>query len=304
MTTTMVFLHGRGQEFKDPGNLMASWRSGLAAGLVRAGRPALDTAPAVLPFYANVLYQVTAELERTGSPVDLESLHADEAGPLHPALSRDVGAVEREMMADLAAAAGTRPGATGAAAEAAEVTGFRQRAAQRALSWRGVRTALIMVAKTGNVDREVIKGLLKDVAVYLAGAGARDKVLSVVRAGLPDGRIVLVTHSLGTVVGCDLLADPAIRQRTAGWVTLGAPLGLPAVQRNLLVKGAHHPDGIDWLTAYDTNDVVALGHPLQSAWGKPLADIEVENGDAPHSIERYLGHPQVADFISAKVTAP
>jgi hypothetical protein len=65
-----------------------------------------------------------------------------------------------------------------------------------------------------------------------------------------------------------------------------------------------HPAGIDWLTAYDVNDVVALGHPLKPAWGNPLTDVEVENGDAPHAIERYLNHPEVAGFIYRKVTAP
>jgi hypothetical protein len=292
MTTTMVFVHGRGQEFKDPGALLASWRSGLAAGLVEAGRSALDDAPAVLPFYGNVLYQVTADLERTGSAINLEAMPADvdRAGPLHPALSREVGVVERELMTDLAGEAG--------------VPLVREEGIDRVLSWRATRDSLMWIAKNFRVDREIIKGQLKDVAVYLAGAGARDRVLATVRDGLPAaGPIVLVTHSLGTVVGCDLLADAAVRRRTVAWVTLGSPLGLPAVQRNLTVKGAHHPPDVDWLTAYDTNDVVALGHPLRPVWGDPLADVQVENGDAPHDVVRYLSHPEVAGFIHRAVTA-
>jgi hypothetical protein len=295
MTTTMVFIHGRGQEDKDPGRLLASWRAGLAAGLVNAGLPALDGAPAVLPFYGKLLYQVTAELERNGSPLHLEEL-TEEPGPLHPALSRDIGDVERELMTDLADRSN---------APVVREEGILPRGADRVLSWRLTRSALLLVAKSFRVDREVIKSQLKDVAVYLAGTGARDKILDAVRAGIPaTGKIVLVTHSLGTVVGCDLLHDAAIRERTAGWVTLGSPLGLPTVQRNLKAKGPHHPENIDWLTAYDTNDVVALGHPLRPTWGEPLADKQVENGDAPHSIERYLGHSDVARFIHRAATAP
>lgn len=301
MTATMVFVHGRGQEFKDPGRLMTSWRSGLAAGLVKAGRPALDGHPAALPFYGNVLYRVTAELERDRSPVHLESMDreplpsgADEAGPLHPALSREIGTVERELMTDIAGEA---------KAPVIREEGIVPRGAERVLSWGAARKALFWVAKNARVDREVIKSQLKDVAVYLAGSGARDTVLATVRAGLPPGPIVLITHSLGTVVGCDLLADAAIRERTVAWVTLGSPLGLPTVQRNLIGKGPRHPR-VDWLTGYDPNDVVALGHPLRPSWGDPLADLEVENRDAPHDIERYLSDARVADFIHRAATAP
>jgi len=295
--TTMVFIHGRGQEFKDPVALMKSWRSGLNAGLVKAGRPSLDDVPAVLPFYGNVLYQVTADLERNSSPIHLEAMPADvdQPGPLHPALSKEVGVVERELMTDLA---------DKAKAPVVHEEGIIPKGADRLLSWGAVRTALMFVAKKAGVDREIIKSQLKDVAVYLAGAGARDKVLSTVQDGIPaDGKIVLVTHSLGTVVGRDLLDDPAIRQRTVAWVTLGSPLGLPAVQRNLKTKGPHHPEDVDWQTGYDDNDVVALGHPLQPVWHDPLIDVRVENGESPHDIERYLSHPRIAEFIFRAATA-
>jgi hypothetical protein len=49
---------------------------------------------------------------------------------------------------------------------------------------------------------------------------------------------------------------------------------------------------------------VALGHPLRPTWGDPLMDVQVENDDAPHSIERYLSHTQIADFIFRAATAP
>ncbi|WP_127502405.1 hypothetical protein [Actinoplanes solisilvae] len=57
--------------------------------------------------------------------------------------------------------------------------------------------------------------------------------------------------------------------------------------------------GVPWVTCWDVNDVVAIGHPLRKSWGEPLREIEVENSDAPHSIERYLGHPEVARAIGA-----
>jgi hypothetical protein len=45
----MVFIHGRGQEFKDPAVLARTWQAGLAAGLTKVGRPQLAGVPVVFP---------------------------------------------------------------------------------------------------------------------------------------------------------------------------------------------------------------------------------------------------------------
>lgn len=58
-----------------------------------------------------------------------------------------------------------------------------------------------------------------------------------------SGEPVLVTHSLGTVVGMDLLTrltddiDPVLL------VTAGSPLGLDGVNERLLTRGPHQPPG-------------------------------------------------------------
>jgi hypothetical protein len=281
MNATLVFVHGRGQEARDPAELDRKWRAGLAAGLVKGNAPAVDPVRSVFPYYGDLLYRITAEIARRGDQVDLESLPEGAAGPLHPELPADTGAVEREMLADMAAA--TRR--------------VDEERWDSVLSWGAARRALTFVARHTRVDQEIIKAHLRDVAIYLTRA--RDEVLSEVRRQIPtDGPIVLVTHSLGTVVARDLLEDAELRERTALWVTAGSPLGLEAVQRNLLSKGRHNP-GVDWLSCYDVNDVVALGHPLRPTWRDPLRDVEVDNGDSPHSIERYLGHPEVAVPIRA-----
>ncbi|MGY1706531.1 hypothetical protein ACI79C_18340 [Geodermatophilus sp. SYSU D00697] len=293
---TLVFLHGRGQEFKDPATLRRKWLAALNAGLTAAGAPPLDAGRAVLPFYGNVLYKITEEsagkalrLERTRDP--------DEPGPFHPATPADVGAVERELLLDLAHQAGMAvpppdepPPAVGRAPGRGRLReeGLRD----RILSWGVARELLVSLAKRSRVDQLVIASQLRDVAIYLSSG--RDEVLRTVRRAVPDDApLVLVSHSLGTVVARDLLHDADVRRRTTLWVTLGSPLGLEAVQNNLLDRGRRHP-GTEWLTAYDVNDVVALGHPLAKSWGAPLTDVEVENDTDPHAIARYLGHAEVA----------
>jgi hypothetical protein len=289
--TTMVFIHGRGQEGQDPKKLTEEWRAGLADGISQAGLPALGDTAIVFPFYANALFQITAELARSGDPIELESMQEATADnvPFHPLVTTDVGELERQIVADLAKAAGGHQ-----VVDESLLGGL-----QGVLSWPGAHDALEWVARHTHVDREVIKAFLKDVAVYLTRA--RDQVLDIVRAAVPaDVPLVLVTHSLGTVVARDLLDDEDIRDRTRLWVTAGSPLALPAVQNNLRTKGAHNP-GVPWVTAYDPQDIVALGHPLRPTWRDPLTDVEVRNGDQPHSITRYLSHGSVAGSIRAAV---
>ena len=287
MTATMVFVHGRGQEFQDPAVLVRAWQAGLAAGLIKAGMAPLTDAPVVFPYYANLLYKITAQVAQ--DPVQLEVLPAgpDAAGPLHPYLPEEAGRLERGLLADLAAAAG-QP------AEGGEADGEEEEAfgLDRLLSWGAARDTLTWLAQHTRVDQAIIADYLRDVAIYLTRA--RPQVLDLVRKAIPAaGPVVLVTHSLGTVVARDLLDDAKLRERTLMWVTAGSPLGLDAVQKNLLTPGVHNPS-VSWLTAFDVHDIVALGHPLGPAWGPLLRNVQVDNGDSPHSIERYLGHPEVA----------
>ncbi|MBF8185811.1 hypothetical protein ITP53_08660 [Nonomuraea sp. K274] len=272
---TMVFIHGRGQEGKNPRELLGEWRTALAAGLGTTDL-AVET---VLPYYGNVLHRVTAEV--AGRPQPLEPADDPEEMPLHPYLPEDTAEIERRLIADMALTTGAQ-----AQADLGDV-----------LTWAVARRMLAWLSRHTRVDREIIKIFLQDVAVYLSHG--REPVLAEVRRSVPaSGEIVLVSHSLGTVVARDLLVDDGLRRRVVLWVTAGSPLGLPTIQRNLLARGTIHP-GVAWLTAYDVNDIVALGHPLERAWGVPLDQVEVENLDAPHAIDRYLSHRTVAAPIGA-----
>lgn len=295
---TLVFLHGRGQEFKDPQKLRRRWLGALNAGLTQAGADPLPADRTVLPFYGNVLYQVTAQ--SAGKPLRLESTRdLDEPGPFDPGTAPEVGAVERRLLTDMARNAGMAvpgPDEPGRTAGGRPGGGrLHEEGIADVLSWGAARDVLVTLAKRSRVDQLVITAHLRDVAVYLSHG--RKEVLETVRAGIPGGTpLVLVTHSLGTVVARDLLHDDDVRRRTTLWVTAGSPLGLEAVQDNLLDRGHRHP-GTEWVSAYDVNDVVALGHPLQGSWGRPLTDVEVENDTDPHSISRYLTHAGVAGPI-------
>src|SRR5215813_3537479 len=137
VTVTMVFVHGRGQEFQDPAVLTRNWQAGLAAGLIKAGMAPLADAPVVFPYYGNLLYQITARVAR--DPIELEVMPAapDEAGPFHPYLPEDAGWLERELLADMAAAARPATDKEEAAGKEEEALGL-----DRVLSWGAARDTL------------------------------------------------------------------------------------------------------------------------------------------------------------------
>jgi pimeloyl-ACP methyl ester carboxylesterase len=171
-------------------------------------------------------------------------------------------------------------------------------ALHRPLSWLAARSDL---------DEWTIATFLRDVDLYLGDSAVRQAVLDSVMETMPtSGELVLVTHSLGTVVGMDLLArlpdglDPVLL------VTAGSPLGLDGVNERLLTRGPHQPPRVrDWVNVWCPTDAVAIGCPLEDErWGK-LTQLAVSNGrDRAHKIDEYLGHPGPAREIRSVLPLP
>ncbi|MFF3214167.1 hypothetical protein ACFYYB_26270 [Streptomyces sp. NPDC002886] len=292
MTPTLLFVHGRSQHGKDPDKLQRKWLAGLAAGLVLAERQPANNVPVAFPFYGDVLKQLEHELALSDTDINLESLHRDRrdgADPFHPELGTKVGRVERQLLQDLASGS-SNEGATLVQKET------QNESLEDLLSWRGARRVLRWFADSTRLDSGIIELFLRDVAVYLTHA--REEVLEEVRKSVPKtGPVVLVSHSLGTVVARDLLADASLRARTKLWITAGSPLGLDTVVRNLPDDEQKHPE-VSWVDTFDVNDVVATGRPLTLRWGQPITEIKVDNKEEPHAIERYLAHSEVAAEIA------
>jgi hypothetical protein len=313
MTATLVLIHGRGQESsaevaRDPARLAAyvdsrkrSWLGGLAKGLIAARLPVADPARAIYPFYGNVLAAaVESHRAAGGRRPTLEAV----------ATGDDLAGAKARVLLDVAASLGFDPATELAYQGDAEA--FRP---GDLLNVPVLRAALQFVARKTGAPTMVIEGFLEDVAYYLEVKTIRDAVLTSVEADLTaalpgGGDVVVVAHSLGSVVGYDLLTrlDPAYRVRQL--VTAGSPLGYPVVQRNLLgAAGANRPAVPDcvprtagaWLNAYDVADFVSLIHPLagtfrQSADGQ-MRDERTHNPSGPHAIDDYLSDPDVAGPI-------
>jgi endonuclease G, mitochondrial len=287
-TRHLVFLHGRGHEECDPEEVRRNWAAGLNCGLTRAGLPTIVPSDACFPFYGRRLVDAMRPLEAlhrsprvaVGDPVEAAAPAAGSTRRLY-----------EQLIVEAAAKAGLPP------ARAASLEGIGD-AVHHGLSW---------LADTTDLDRLTIAAVFGDVAAYLDDRRVREAVLDCVLQEMPrSGRLVLVSHSLGTVVAMDLLTrlDPAVEVDLL--VTAGSPLGLDSVFERLISGGPYRPDRVArWFNAWCPIDPVAIGCPLGDRWqdGPDEAPVVNATGRA-HDIDEYLAHAEVAQEIGVSLCSP
>ncbi|MEU1707852.1 serine protease [Streptomyces sp. NPDC005706] len=284
----LVFLHGRSQEHKDPEDLRREWTAGLNQGLVRAGLPPVDPADAWFPYYGDRLVRILAAHEAVPRVTEAATLSPAEAvAPVSPTAR----AVYEEMI--------------GEAAHRWNLPEERQPDLERIALGDvvgGLHRQLGWLAARSDLDAWTIALVLRDVAAYLDDRPVRDAVLDSVLDTLPEeGEVILVSHSLGTVVGMDLTTRLSPALRTIHLTTVGSPLGLDSVYKRLLIGGPKRPDVVaDWLNGWSPSDAVAIGCPLADEWAGTVTDVAVINArDRAHNIAEYLSHPEVAGEIGS-----
>jgi hypothetical protein len=289
-TTQLVYLHGRSQQGKDPQLLRGKWTAGLAKGLALAGLPAVDAADVWFPFYGDAFADSLAAREALAlDPLDAELDPAEALAPRDPST--------RSVYASLLEEAAEAAGLPSQAGVEDEFLGGLVGKLQKQLSWLANRSGL---------DEVLIAAVFRDVAAYLDRHEIRQLVLDTVLQSVPtSGRVVLVSHSLGTVVAIDLLTRLPNQVEVVQLVTAGSPLGMDTVFKRLLTGGPQRPDRVrDWLNAWCPADAVAIGCPLRDDWGDRLSEVITSNPkDRAHSIEEYLADGRVAAAVGTALGA-
>ncbi|MFE0156470.1 trypsin-like peptidase domain-containing protein [Nonomuraea sp. NPDC059007] len=265
-TRHLVFLHGRGQTGRDPQTMRREWIAGLNKGLTLAGLPTVEPADVWFPFYGDTLTEPRESLI-----------------PASPTTR----VVYEQLIGEAAALAG------------------RPADGRREGLLTGVQGALSWLASATNLDHLLIAAVFRDVAAYLDDSSVRQAVLASVERTLPaSGQVVLVAHSLGTVVAMDLLTRLPAALEVPLLVTLGSPLGLDAVQGRLLSGGPHRPDRAgQWLNVWSQSDPVSIGCPLEDDWKGQVDERAVDNPlQRSHDVAEYLSHPHVARSLLRHLT--
>jgi pimeloyl-ACP methyl ester carboxylesterase len=248
----IVGIHGIAQQVRGPEVLRAAWVPALRDGVVLSGAEPPDGADLEIAFYGDLFRA------KGGKAV---------GGP--PYMAADVGeGFERELLeAWWAAAAASDDAVPGPGA----TTKLRTpKTVQRALS------ALSQSRFFAGLTERLIIGFIKQVHAYLDDESVRARVQARVERLVGPGTVVLVGHSLGSVVAYE--AACAHPDWDLALVTVGCPLGI----RNLVFDRlrpppqggcGHFPAGAaTWTNIADTGDVVALVKRLAPLFGDRVQD--------------------------------
>lgn len=172
------------------------------------------------------------------------------------------------------------------------------------------------------IAKVALRLLLGQFAAYFLNPEIRDRIRQRLDDELPDNGdedVVLVTHSLGTVIAYDVLTMRARLGRPVPvrqFVTLGSPLGIDEVQDFLEEPLAVPTHVRQWLNYCDLLDPVALDkglagdftpgvHDDPSGGGRQPVRIEdtllmnqrTTRGN-PHAALGYLAHPKVRRAVA------
>ncbi len=134
-----------------------------------------------------------------------------------------------------------------------------------------------------------------------------------------DDDILLIAHSMGSIVAYDVLTQEVPNVKIHTFVTLGSPLGLPAIMKRFFIdqkkdyrtaKQVPSPENIScaWFNFADLEDRIAVNYTLADDFAKNSRDIgpqdiivnndyEFEGERNHHKAYGYLRAPEVAETI-------
>lgn len=128
----------------------------------------------------------------------------------------------------------------------------------------------------------------------------RSRLLKELNAAAAEAeRVVIVSHSMGTMIAYDVLRNCPECPQVETLITLGSPLGVREVQEELIAVDAKDVDFpaaklARWVNIYDPLDPVAGADPVlandyAAVGGKSVVDIKESNwGSWRHTITHYF----------------
>ncbi|MEV0092014.1 hypothetical protein [Streptomyces sp. NPDC050738] len=177
--------------------------------------------------------------------------------------------------------------AIGVAARAASTTGPAPAEGARPAA-EGVAELLPLPAPLRRfLLRQLLRHLIPDANGYFF-TSAKDRIKERLRSALraANGPVVVVSHSLGTIVAYDVLSETAFARREVPlFITLGSPLGYTEIQ-DVVTRPLKTPAPVRlWANFADPFDLVTLDTTLADdfrAGSKPIADMTVDNPAPNH----------------------
>lgn len=263
----LVYLHGVGDGDGDHG-----WLSALNDGLVAQGLTAVDEVDVIAPSYSDILSSPDANAAVPKPTAQGEK--ADVSSERAKFLNRQIEA---------ARAVGADP--------SVQSIGFPL------LDLDPSHAALGGLAKA--LPNKLFANEIHQIEAYVYQKGMRGAVLQRVLSQLPErGEIVIVGHSLGSVVTVDLITrlpkDIVVRRV----VTVGSPANtaLFAASRRELIGNFPYKSTNSWLNFFSPRDPVTRARGLAGVFAD-VQDFRVDIGAAGHGSKSYLRNTAVARAV-------
>lgn len=286
----LVLIHGRGQAGLDPATLQQEWLAALRYGCARGGVQLPADTTIEFPYYGDVLAEAVAQVE---SPLSTDIRAKGIAGlpnaPLPGEILLELATHAGLRESDILLEVGSEPLEKGPA------------------NWAWVQAILRALDHLPGLNSQLLAAFTRDVYVYLSYEGVRMRINDLVATALSTQEpCVVLAHSLGTVVAYDVLRDRAATPQYPSLITVGSPLGIQAIRRQLATPLLSPPCVAHWFNAYDDRDVVALV-PLDAQHFNVTPAIEnksnvLNSTDNCHGIAGYLADPVVAQRIVQGLT--
>lgn len=265
----LIYLHGVGD-----GDTSRAWLDALNTSLLAENLPVIDPKDVIAPHYSDLLLSPDASASIPKPTVNNEK--SDISLERSKFINRQI--------------------------EAARVVGADPSAQSLGFPLPDLNA---MDAKLG----AVLKGVpdkwfadeIKQIQAYVHQKGLRGALLTRILAAIPQqGEIVIVGHSLGSVVTVDLLSrlpeDVSVRRV----VTIGSPAhtGLFAVSRRELIGNFPYSRTNSWLNFFSRRDPVTRARGLATVFAD-VQDIRVNIGKIGHGSAGYLEQPCVARAVGS-----
>lgn len=243
------------------GDVEDRWQVALSGALVRLGYPALEPDRWIAPKYAYALRNGDGKYRVP--PITVKQPGKDDARINRREFERRTSAME-----------------------------YRLGQHEDLANWAGAGTVVDVAFQTN---------LFKQAHNYLHDEQARARVLTRVLDALPDsGEVLIVGHSLGSVVAADLVRRLPGGLKVVGMITIGSPLASGSVRATDLREAMQEPPTNLgwWINFWNGFDPVAAHRGLSSVmpW---LLDLRVTTPPSPrvHDAVEYLSDPRVAEAI-------
>lgn len=312
--TAVVFIHGLAKK-PAPDKLQELWLWGLGRdnpmpSVFAAPNQGIDLntlgVPRLFNYYADVFYGEDYETEfdsyyesNESGEIHSEGLDQVEGDlklpkPVTPREQAFLTGFEAKLAANLATMPSTPPAAAPATPGAGnyEIAGWLPDSVKQAIIKKAAMEAFYFL-----FDKEYTR---KDGVRFKVRQELRTRLLDKLKAAQALGeKLVIVSHSMGTMVAYDVLRNCADCPQVATLITLGSPLGVREVQDELIAVDAK---GVDfpaaklgrWINVYDPLDPVCgadprLANDYTAVGGKQVEDIKESNwGSWRHTITHYF----------------